>query len=164
MNPRVPLASACHLRQRVDADWPGLLSVWVAAWRATFPEIDFDARRDWLVNRTTTLEAKGAQTLCLFTPASANEPEALAGFVTIDPGTGWLDQICVSPDHFGEGLAELLLSAAKEISPHKIQLDVNADNRRAIAFYIRNGFSATGEGASTLSGRATVLMAWPGAL
>jgi putative acetyltransferase len=163
MKPRDPPADACHVRQRAEADWPELLSVWVAAWRATFPDIDFEVRRDWLVSRISTLEANGAQTLCVFTPDGPVKPSAMAGFVTIDPRSGWLDQICVGPDYFGAGLAELLLSAAKEISPRKIRLDVNADNRRALAFYTRNGFAAIGEGASTLSGRATVLMEWPGA-
>lgn len=160
MTPCDASAGAIRLRDRADADWPALLCVWVAAWRATFPEIDFDARRDWLVNQITTLEAKGARTLCLFTTTIDPASTDLAGFVTIDPETGWLDQICVGPAYFGQGFAEELLAAAKEISPGQIRLDVNADNQRACAFYIRNGFEAIGAGASALSGRATILMEW----
>ncbi len=160
MTARDAHAGAIRLRDRVDGDWPALLSVWVAAWRVTFPEIDFDARCEWLVNQITTLEARGARTLCLFTAAIDPAAADLAGFVTIDPATGWLDQICVGPAHFGHGYAQELLAAAKKISPRHIRLDVNADNRRARAFYARNGFEAIGPGASALSGRATILMEW----
>jgi len=160
MTRRDARADALRLRDRTDSDWPALLSVWVAAWRVTFPEIDFDARRDWLVNQIITLEAKGARTLCLFTTAIDPASADLVGFVTINPATGWLDQICVGPAYFGQGFAEELLAVAKEISPQQIRLDVNADNQRARAFYARNGFATIGAGASALSGRATILMEW----
>jgi putative acetyltransferase len=41
-----------------------------------------------------------------------------------------------------------------------VQLDVNAENHRAIRFYERNGFLKTGVGANPLSGRDTVKMEW----
>ena len=45
-----PTAQASlNLRLRVDDDWPFILDLWVASWRATYPEIDFEARRDWLL-------------------------------------------------------------------------------------------------------------------
>jgi putative acetyltransferase len=145
-----------ELRKREDADWPALLDLWVASWRATYPEIDFDARRDWLTSQITTLEAEGAVTLCLF----ARETLAMAGFVVIHPKTGWLDQICVGPAFYGEGCGEALMAAARAVSPGVVRLDVNADNLRAIRFYERGGFSQIGRGANTLSGRATIMMEW----
>jgi putative acetyltransferase len=152
----VETSGAPRLRERVDADWPALLDLWVASWRATYPEIDFDARRDWLVRQITTLETKGATTLCLFT----GEAGGLAGFVIIDPATGWLDQICVGPDHIGSGYGEALMRAARARAPGVIRLDVNADNDRAVRFYERGGFRQIGRGANTLSGRATIMMEW----
>ncbi len=145
-----------QIRLRADDDWSALLDLWVASWRITFPEIDFDARRTWLTQQIGRLEAAGAQTLCLL----ETHPLALAGFVIIDPATGWLDQICVDPTHFGKGYGETLLSAARERSPRLVQLDVNAENHRAIRFYERNGFLKTGVGANPLSGRETVKMEW----
>ncbi len=150
-----PLDVAMKLRLRVEDDWPSILDVWVASWRATYPEIDFDARRDWLVRHLRDLEAVGAATLCLFDAGSR-----LAGFVVINPADGWLDQICVAPDRFGAGLGASLLSAARNVSPSLIRLDVNADNVRAIRFYERDGFSRVGRGANSLSGRETVMMEW----
>lgn len=149
-------APSTILRRRADADWPAMLDLWVASWRATFPEIDFDARREWLTRHVAQLEAAGAETLCLF----AGAPPALAGFVVIDPATGWLDQICVDPAHFGAGHGEALMAAARDVSPRLVRLDVNADNARAIRFYERSGFVVTGPGADSLSGRATLMMEW----
>jgi putative acetyltransferase len=148
--------SAPLLRRRADADWPAMLELWVAAWRATYPEIDFDARRGWLTEQVEKLEAQGAATLCLF----AGEPLALAGFVVIDPQTGWLDQICVGPAFTGDGCGVKLMAAACALSPGVVRLDVNADNKRAIRFYERGGFVQIGRGANTLSGRATIMMEW----
>ncbi|WP_244430741.1 GNAT family N-acetyltransferase [Methylocystis sp. ATCC 49242] len=149
---------SASLRPRSDGDLPAMLDLWVASWRATFPEIDFDARRDWLTRQIASLETDGAVTLCLF----ADDPPALAGFVIINPNTGWLDQICVGPAHFGEGFGEMLMEAARAASPGVVRLDVNADNARAIRFYERRGFLQVGRGANTLSGRATIMMEWRG--
>ena len=154
MNAPAPNVSM-KLRLRVDDDWPSLLDVWVASWRATYPEIDFDARRDWLMRHVRELEAMGGVTLCLFDAGST-----VTGFVVINPADGWLDQICVAPDRFGAGLGASLLSAARNISPNVIRLDVNADNLRAVRFYERDGFSRVGRGANTLSGRETIMMEW----
>lgn len=133
-----------------------MLDLWVAAWRATYPDIDFDARRDWLTRQVAKLEAEGAETLCLFVGESC----ALAGFVVIHPQTGWLDQICVGPAFKGAGFGEMLMAAARARSPGHVRLDVNADNLRAIRFYERGGFAQVGRGANTLSGRATIEMEW----
>ncbi|MGD9545229.1 MAG: GNAT family N-acetyltransferase [Methylocystis sp.] len=150
-----PVDASLKLRARVEDDWTSILDVWTASWRATYPEIDFDARRAWLMRHIRDLEAVGAVTLCLFDAEST-----LAGFVVINPTDGWLDQICVGPDRFGAGLGASLLSAARNVSPNLIRLDVNADNHRAIRFYERDGFLRVGRGANTLSGRETVVMEW----
>jgi len=150
-----PAPASFSLRARLDEDWPSILDVWVASWRATYPEIDFEQRRDWLVRHVQALEAVGAVTLCLI-----DELSTLAGFVVINPADGWLDQICVAPDRFGAGFGASLLSAARKVSPKLIRLDVNADNARAIRFYERDGFVRVGRGANTLSGRETIVMEW----
>lgn len=151
----LPPRETANLRQRAEGDWPAMLELWVAGWRATYPEIDFDARRDWLMRHVGELEARGAITLCLFDAMSD-----LAGFVVIDPANGWLDQICVAPRHFGSGAAKRLLAAARTVSPRLVRLDVNADNARAIRFYERDGFARIGRGANTLSGRESIMMEW----
>jgi len=133
-----------------------LLAVWVASWRATYADIAFEARCPWLLDHLAELEAQGARTLCLWEDA----PPFLAGFVTIDPKTGWLDQLCVHPERFGAGVAEALIAAAREHAPERVRLDVNADNFRALRFYERQGFVRMGEGAPSKSGRPTLVLEW----
>jgi putative acetyltransferase len=145
-----------RIRPRMDDDWPALLELWVASWRIIFPDIDFDARRDWLTRQIKRLEGAGALTLCLEELA----PASLAGFVVIDPVSGWLDQICIEPSCSGKGYGDKLLLAACEFSPGLVQLDVNAENLRAIRFYERNGFIRIGAGNNPLSGRPTIKMEW----
>ena len=106
------------------------MELWVASWRATYADIDFDARLEWFKARLAALEADGALTLCLYEDA----PSALAGFVVIHPETGWLDQLCVHPNCFGAGAARPLIEAARQAAPDGIRLDVNVDNARARAF------------------------------
>ncbi len=145
-----------RIRPRTNSDWPALLDLWVSSWKIIFPDIDFDARRNWLTQQIEKLEGAGALTLCLEELA----PASLAGFVIIDPVSGWLDQICVEPAFSGKGYGEKLLRAAREFSPGLVQLDVNVENLRAIRFYERNGFSRIGAGKNPLSGRPTIKMEW----
>lgn len=152
----LPGSAPRRLRRRDDADLPAMLDLWVATWRAAYPEIDFDARRGWLTQQIAALEAGGAVTLCLF----SHDLLALAGFVVIHPKTGWLDQICVGHAFKGDGCAQALMAAARAVSPGYVRLDVNADNLRAIRFYERSGFAQIGRGANTLSGRETIMMEW----
>jgi putative acetyltransferase len=149
-------ARARRVSPRAAADMSALMELWVASWRATYADIDFDARLKWFKARLAALEANGALTLCLHEDA----PSALAGFVVIHPNTGWLDQLCVHPNCFGAGAARALIEAARQTAPNGIRLDVNVDNHRARRFYEREGFSLVGAGAVSCSGRATVVLEW----
>ncbi len=151
--------NSSSLRQvsaRLPHETGELLDVWVASWRATYADIDFDSRREWFLDHLSTLEQAGATTLCLRT----GPREEIKGFVVIDPASGWLDQICVHPDQFGMGGAEALIDAARQASPQRIRLDVNADNHRALRFYHREGFRRLGDGALSQSGRPTIVLEW----
>jgi putative acetyltransferase len=128
---------------------------WVAAWTLTLPEIDFEQRRPWLACHLESLVAEGTEIR-----VASIDDGALAGFVTVDPANGHLDQICVAPDWWGCGVAEALLAAAREISPDRLMLDVNADNPRAIAFYIREGFTEAGKDINSTSGLPILRMVW----
>jgi putative acetyltransferase len=151
----VRLRSSITIRQANASDHPALLDLWVASWSATYPEINFDARRQWFLAHLAALANSGSLTLVAIT--GLNAP---AGFVLFDPSSGWLDQLAVGPDGFGTGIARQLLDAAKRLTRGQLALDVNADNKRALAFYAREGFRQTGEGINPNSGAPTIAMAW----
>ena len=83
-----------------------------------------------------------------------------SGFVTVDPNSGYLDQIVVAPDQWGSAAAALLVGEAKRLSPQKLDLHVNKDNARAIRFYEKHGFAFAGDDVNPVSGRPVNRMSW----
>jgi putative acetyltransferase len=133
-----------------------VLDLWVASWRLAYPSIDFDARRGWMTNRFDELERAGAQAHV------AMDHSRIVGLVTIDPASGYLDQLVVAHTHRRRGVASVLLGEAQRVSPRRIELHVNQDNARAIAFYRKHGFAVSAEDANPLSGAPTYRMSWSG--
>ena len=148
-------ASTRVLRAFAEADLSALIDVWAAAWSATGLPVDFEARRVWIDDRLRELRADGAEIV-----VGLDTSDKPAGFVTIDPNSGHLDQICVAPAERGSGLARALLNEAKRRSPGMVELDVNEANGRARRFYEREGFSVVGRGVSPHSGLPTLKMRW----
>jgi putative acetyltransferase len=132
-----------------------LIELWLASWAATYPGIDFETRREWFDEHLSLLQTQGCTIL-----TARIEPGSLAGFVILNRVSGWLDQIAISPNTFGTGVARDLMREAKRLSPGFLQLDVNADNGRALAFYEREGFRRTGEGTNPNSGARTLSLEW----
>ena len=141
-----------ELRPYRESDEDASITLWLETWRQAYPSINFDARVNWWRNRWRTELVPVAQIVV------AEQDGALVGFVTID-GTGYLDQLVVSPAQWGSDVSRALVDDAKRLSPNGVTLKVNADNIRAIKFYMRNGFVKTGDEVNT-SGRAVDLMEW----
>ncbi|MGO9421169.1 GNAT family N-acetyltransferase [Roseiarcus sp.] len=148
-------ASVQTLRGFDERDLPALCDLWVAAWRETGFPIDFEARRPWLVERLHAHRATGGVVVI-----GLDGDGRPAGFVTIDPMSGYLDQICVAPAEMGSGLAKALLDEAKRRSPGVVELDVNEANARGRRFYEREGFVVVTRGSSVQSGLPTWRMRW----
>ena len=142
------------LRPYRPDDFEPSVALWMLAWQTALPEIAFARRLEWwrarwqddLVPNNKIVVAENGGTL--------------AGFVVIDPKTGWLDQLAVDPAHWGKGVASALMDEAKRISPARVALDVNQVNGRAVRFYEREGFTRAGEGVNKHSGAATYLYEW----
>lgn len=130
------------------------IALWQRTWHAAYPEIDFGARLDWWRQRWRNELVPAAEI------AVAEIDGAMAGFVTVDPRTLYLDQIVVAPEHWRSGVGAALLTAAKRISPDGLDLDVNTDNTRAIAFYLKHGFAVAGTGVNPISGKPIQRMSW----
>lgn len=148
-----------RVRPMRPADLPAILDLWVAAWQATMPDVDFAERRSWLADRFAGFAQTGTAILCA-ADADADGAGAVTGFVTLDLTSAYLDQLAVAPWRFGDGVATALLDAAKRLAPGRIELLVNQDNPRAIRFYEREGFARVEPSTSSVSGRPIWRMRW----
>ena len=149
-------AQSYTLRRYEAADEDAAIELWQRAWQAAMPDIDFAARVDWWRKRWREELAPQA------TIVVAVSDGAMAGFVTVDPASGYLDQIVAAPEFWGGDLAAALLDEAKRISPARLDLLVNKDNARAIRFYEKHGFKYTRDDVNPVSGRPVNRMRWRG--
>ena len=141
------------LRAYRAEDEDAAIELWRRTWQQAYPSIDFTARVAWWRERWRNELVPNAAIIV------AEQAHALIGFVTID-GSGYLDQLVVSPDSWGSKLATALVDEAKHRSPDGVTLLVNKDNARAIRFYERNGFAQAGEDVNPTSGRPVLKMRW----
>lgn len=144
-----------YLRPYVEHDLEPALKLWLKAWQAAYPDIDFVQRMPWWRARWEN-EILPVNDVV----AALDRQNNLIGVVTITPATGYLDQIYVDPDWQGKDVAQALLNYAKARCPGGVSLHVNQSNARAVSFYRREGFEMTGESINPLSGLATYKMLW----
>ena len=147
-------AQAYTLRLYETSDEDAAIELWRHTWQAAYPNIDFSARADWWRERWRK------ELMPQATVVVAEMAGTLSGFVTVEPESGYLDQIVVAPDHWGGELAGALLDEAKRISPARLDLLVNKDNTRAIRFYEKHGFEYAGDDVNPVSGRPVNRMSW----
>jgi len=143
------VATPVTLRPYAAADEDAAIELWRRTWAQHYPHIDFNKRVDWWRERWRKELAPVARIVI------ADVNGTMAGFVTIDPKTMYLDQIVVAPEHWGSPVALALLDA-----PKGIDLLVNKDNARAIRFYEKHGFAYAGEDKNPVSGIAVNRMSW----
>ena len=145
-------AKLIAVRPLAAADLDRVVALWVAAWDATMPGIDFAARAGWLRERLARHAAAGVQVVCA---AVGDEP---VGFVTVDPATGHVDQLAVDPRRSGQGVGSALIAAARAAAAAPLALEVNQENPRAVRFYEREGLRITGAGTIGANKRPTWTM------
>jgi len=142
------------LRRYVPGDEDGAIALWLRTWQAAYPQIDFAARLGWWRERWRNELVPNAEIVV------AEIGGTIAGFVTVNPRTFYLDQIVVAPEHWGSGVAKTLLDAARQLSPSGLDLDVNVDNARAVGFYEKSGFYIGGAAVNPISGKPVHRMSW----
>jgi putative acetyltransferase len=147
-------AANVTLRRYRQSDEDAAVELWLRTWQAAYPQLDFIARLDWWRQRWRDELLRTADVVIV------EQDDVLIGFVTIDPRTFYLDQIVVAPEHWRSGIGAVLLEEARRISPHGLDLDVNVDNARAIAFYKKHGFTIAGPGKNPVSGKPVHRMSW----
>ena len=141
------------LRPYSAEDEDAAIELWRRTWQQAYPSIDFTARVAWWRERWRNELVPNAAIIV------AEHADTLIGFVTID-GSGYLDQLVVSPDRWGSKLAGALVDEVKHLSPGGVTLKVNKDNARAIRFYERNDFEHAGEDVNPTSARPVLKMTW----
>lgn len=146
--------SNLRVRPYTAADEDDAIELWRRTWQEAYPEIDFEKRAVWWRERWLQELVPNAKILV------AEMDGVLEGFVTVEPKTGYLDQIAVAPEFWGSNVAGLLLDAAKRISPARLDLLVNTDNGRAITFYEKHGFAMAGDDVNPVSGKPVFRMRW----
>jgi putative acetyltransferase len=150
VNPAYRLA-AYHV-----AHLPELTDLWVVAWNKAMPAIDFETRRAWFVEHLTAMHDNGVDLTCAFDATNGE----MAGFITLDPASGHIDQFAVAPAYWSRGAAEALLAHAKSRAPGALRLEVNQDNPRAVRFYEKQGFHRRAAGMNPTSGLKTWRYEW----
>jgi putative acetyltransferase len=149
------MSATFHLRPYRPDDEDAAIALWEQTWQQAYPGIDFAARVAWWRERWRNDLVPQAAIIV------ADQAGALVGFVTIDR-KNYLDQLVVSPGHWGSNLGNALVDEAKRLSPNSITLLVNTDNTRAIRFYERNGFAHAGADVNPTSGHQVLRMEWKG--
>jgi putative acetyltransferase len=142
------------LRAYQTDDEDASVALWLRTWQAAYPDIDFAARLDWWRTRWRN------ELLPVAAVVIAETQDGMVGFVTIDAATRYLDQLVVAPEYWGSGVGYALISEAKRLSPTGVELDVNVDNARALAFYDKCGFAVSGDGKNPITGRPIYRMSW----
>jgi putative acetyltransferase len=149
-----PLHAGYTLRRYEPRDEDASVALWLRTWEKTYPELDFAERLDWWRERWRNELLPAAEVVV------AEADGAMIGFVTVDPRTLYLDQIVVAPERWRSSVGSALLAEAKRISPSGLDLHVNIDNARAIAFYVKHGFAISGADENPITGRPVHRMSW----
>ncbi len=147
-----------RLRPYEPPDEDAAIALWLRTWQQAYPSIDFAARLPWWRARWRD-EVVPTASIVVAEDGDALPP-TMIGFVTVEPHSGYLDQIAVAPECWGGNVGAALLDAAKRIAPAGLHLDVNTDNARAIRFYQKHGFAIGGAGVNPLSGKPMHKMRW----
>ncbi len=125
---------------------------WVSAWQATFPDIDFNARRPWILAHLAEMRADGNIVRGYF------DGDAVIGFYSLYPDTGLIEQICVSLEAKGRGIGAALVGDAEEFTRARLNLVVNQDNEVARRFYAKLGFMEREHRVDAVSGRPVIAL------
>ena len=141
--------------RRYDAhDEDAAIALWLRSWQTAYPDLNFADRLAWWRKRWRNELVPAAEIVV------AESEHGMVGFVTVDTGTLYLDQIVVAPERWRSGVGAALIGEAKRLSPRGLDLDVNTDNARAIRFYQKLGFSIAGDGVNPTSGKPVHRMRW----
>ncbi len=141
------------LRAAIPDEYDAIATLWYDSWMSIGISNETDLPFDELKQRLRQEVAAGWS---LFV---ASEETALLGMLALKP-PGHLDQIFVSPSHQGKGVGRALLAFARQQLTGDIHLWTAAENLKANAWYLREGFVETHRTYVETNRRERVHYAW----
>lgn len=143
-----------ELRPYTPADLDDVVGHWYRTWHATFPKIVHPQNQaQWRERFRDDI----ASTEFVWV---ATVDGRIAGFLALDEGRGYLDQLFVDPAAQGRGVGGALLAKAKVLCPAGLTLHTLEQNHRARAFWERHGFQPTGAGVNPVNGQRNLEYRW----
>lgn len=137
------------IRQRITADNPRLLDIWLGAVRATHHFL-----------QPADIEALLPQVRDLYLPAvevwvAVDSEDRPQGFIGLNESH--VEMLFIDPDSRGRGLGRALLDFVRELRGI-LSVDVNEQNPQAVGFYLHYGFAQTGRSPLDGEGRPFPLL------
>ncbi len=137
------------IRKAQAEDHPVLLGIWEQSVRASH---DFLSEKDIQslipIVRDQALPNLEVWVLC-------DEASAPVGFMGLDGSK--LEALFISPERFRKGGGKIMLEHARRLKG-QLQVDVNEQNTRAVAFYLSNGFSVSSRSSTDSQGNPFPLL------
>lgn len=134
----------------MGADVPALKAMLYRVWHQTYTPFLGAARVDQLTSmwhQPELLSAEVDQTACATFVAVNSDDEVVGHALAAYEGEGrvHLKRLYLDQSYHGQGTGKVLLQEALAAFPNgtHASLEVYANNRRAVAFYHRNGFSVS---------------------
>ncbi len=134
------------LRDAVAGDIPALVSLWNEGWHEAHGA---HVPADLLAERTPLAFRIRLERMLARVRVSVSETGGITGFCAIITGAkAGIDQLFVTPDARGTDIATTLLRDAEgrlqALGARTLRLDCLPENRRAAAFYTREGWKSCG--------------------
>lgn len=123
------MTSSLIIRKASPADFPALTGIWSRSVKATH---DFLPEADFLTIQRALAELY-FPAVELWLAEMAGEPVGFMGMAD-----GKVEMLFVEPEVFGKGAGKMLFDHA--LARGATLVDVNEQNPRAVAFYLRQGF------------------------
>lgn len=137
------MEAVVHLRKGSPQESASIGALWFASRLSTSPEERAVTEADLLARCAAEMAGRWDVTV-------AEGGRELLGFIALVREENRVDQLFVAPRAQGRGIGARLLAVAKDRFKDGFWFSVQAANRRARAFYEREGLSLQGE---TVGGR-----------
>ncbi|WP_370599864.1 acetyltransferase [Pseudomonas nitroreducens] len=137
------------IRQRIAADNPRLLDIWLRSVRATHHFL-----------QASDIDALLPQVRDLYLPAvevwvAVDNDDHPLGFIGLNERH--VEMLFIDPEMRGQGIGTRLLDFVRE-SRDSLSVDVNEQNPQAVGFYLHYGFVQTGRSPTDGEGRPFPLL------